>query len=109
MRRVLFRWGGVAIHSYPAMLWLGIVLGLVAQEVAANARGIDTDRTLLATLLLLIPALAGSRLLYLALHWRSFRRRPGDLWRRSDGGAALYGGLVLVLPLSAPLLAGFEL
>ncbi len=105
MRRVLFRWGRVAIYSYPAMLYLGLVLGLFAQHYATARNGLDTARTVIATLILLPPALVGARLLFVASHWRIYRRDPWRIWRHWEGGAAMYGGLLLAVPLSVPLLA----
>lgn len=104
MRRVLFTVRGRRIWSYPAMLYVGLVAGLVVGNVAANARGLDGTRVYVATLLLLVPALAGARLAYVAGHRDAFRHDPSSIWRRSVGGQAMYGGLVAV-PLSVPLLA----
>lgn len=109
MRPVLFRLGPFAIHSYPAMLYLGIVTGLFAQQIAAEESGLDARRVMAASLLLLIPALSGARLLHVVLHWRTFLRDPRRIWRVTEGGAALYGGLILMLPLSLPLLAALKL
>jgi phosphatidylglycerol:prolipoprotein diacylglycerol transferase len=105
MRRVLFRWGSVTVDSYPAMLYLGIVFGIYAQQHAARLIHLDPARTLTATLLLLPPALIGARLLFVISRWRAYRREPRRMWRLSDGGAAMYGGLLLAVPLSVPLLA----
>ena len=44
MRRTLLTVRGVAIPSYPAMLYLGAVLGIVAQNAAANAAGLPPAR-----------------------------------------------------------------
>ena len=104
MRPILFCWRGRKIHSYPAMLWLGMVAGVVAGNAAAHAAGLNAFRVYVATLLLILPALAGARLLHVALHWPLYRANPRRIWDRSDGGAAQYGGLVAV-PLSVPLLA----
>src|SRR5437016_2021284 len=104
MRPVLLRWRGIIIYSYPAMLFVGIVSGIIAGSYAAGADGIDPNRWLAAALTLVAPALIGSRLLFLALHWNSYRRRPGRIFKRSQGGAAMYGGLPLMLICSLPLL-----
>lgn len=109
MRPVLFRLGPFTIHSYPAMLYLGIVTGLLAQRIAAEENGLDARRVMAASLLLLVPALGGARLLHVALHWRTFLKNPRRIWRVTEGGAALYGGLILMLPLSLPLLAALKL
>jgi phosphatidylglycerol:prolipoprotein diacylglycerol transferase len=104
MRRILFSWHGITIHSYPAMLYLGLVLGIVGGNYAANQAGLDSARAFIAMILLIIPALVGARLLFVATHWASFRDQLGRIWRRSEGGGALQGGLALMIAVSAPLL-----
>jgi len=109
MRRVLARWGRVTIYSYQAMLYTGIVLGIAVQARAARAASLDESRTIIVTLLLLIPALLGSRLLYIAENWQQYRFEPHRIWRTEEGGAAMYGGLLLALPMSVPLAAAARL
>jgi hypothetical protein len=46
MRPVLFHLRGVPIHSYPAMLYLGMVAGVEAGDIAAHAAGMDSLRAL---------------------------------------------------------------
>ncbi len=103
MRPVLFHVRGVPIHSYLAMLYLGMVAGVEAGDIAAHAAGMDSFRVLLALLLLLGPALIGARLLYVACHWRIYRESPHRIWNMKEAGAAQYGGILLALPLSVPL------
>lgn len=109
MRRVLFSWHGFDVHSYPALLYLGLVCGVYAGYGAAAGMGIDADRTAAGLLILIVPALAGARLWFVAGHWELFRREPRRIWRRSDGGAALVGGLVLAVALSPAVLAALRL
>jgi prolipoprotein diacylglyceryltransferase len=100
----MFQLRGMTIHSYPAMQYLGLVSGVVAGNAAAYAAALDAYRVFVATCILLFPALAGARLLYVASHWRFYRRNPSRIWNRSEGGAAQYGGFLLAVPLSVPLL-----
>jgi phosphatidylglycerol---prolipoprotein diacylglyceryl transferase len=109
MRRILFQWRGFQVYSYPAMLYLGLVCGIIAGNYAANLARLNSARVFIATLLLLIPALAGARLLFVATHWEVYRRAPERIWRRSEGGAALYGGVPFMLLASVPLLAALEI
>ncbi len=108
MRPILFRWRGHAVPSYPAMLYLGVVFGLVAGNVAANAAGLAGGRVYLASLILLPVALIGARLASVLANWEAFRRSPRRILRRSQGGQAMYGGL-LAVPASLPLLAALHL
>ncbi len=105
MRRVLFTWRDIRIHSYPAMLYLGLVVGMTAGNYAANLAGLDSARVLVVMLLLIAPALIGARLLFVATEWHQYRSEPKRIWRRTEGGMSLLGGLPLIIAGSVPLLA----
>ncbi len=105
MRKVLFRCGGIRVYPYPFMLYVGIVSGVISGTYAAEYRGMNPVLTCVAMLVLVIPALVGSRFLYVLSHWGAYRARSGRIWNRADGGASLYGGLILALACSIPLLS----
>lgn len=109
MKRVLFQWNGFVVYSYPVMLYIGLVAGVIVGNYAAHASGVDALRVFVATFVLIIPALAGARLLHVASHWDWYRVNRGEIWNRKQGGAAQYGGLLLAVPLSVPLLAAMKL
>ena len=106
MRRILFHWRGIKIYSYPAMLYIGLVFGVLGGTYGAIRHGLDPARICAAMLVLVLPALVGARLLFVATNWEAYRREPRRIWRRSDGGASQYGGLALSFLLSLPLLGG---
>jgi phosphatidylglycerol:prolipoprotein diacylglycerol transferase len=109
MRPILFQWRGLKVWSYPAMLYLGLVAGVVAGNVAAHAAGIDALRVFLATLVLIVFGLIGARLSHVASHWPAYRQDLRQIWNRNQGGQDHYGGLAVILPLSVPLLAALRL
>ena len=109
MRRVLFGWRGFDVHSYSAMLYLGMLCGIVAGNIAAHACGLDALHVFIATLGLIAPALVGARLFYVTTHWPLYREAPQRIWRRGEGGASLYGGLILTVPIAWPLTHELEL
>jgi phosphatidylglycerol---prolipoprotein diacylglyceryl transferase len=109
MRPVLWHWCGLSIPSYPAMLYLGLVCGVAASNVAAHAAQLAAGRVFVATLVLLIPALLGARLLFVLTHWDLYRADPGRIWRRAQSGGALYGGVPCALFASVPLLWALQL
>lgn len=104
MRRILFSWNGFNVYSYPAMLYLGLVAGVFAGAHVAQLSGMSPDGFAAAIVVLLIPALLGSRLYFVLVHWDLYRHDINRIWRRSDGGMAMYGGLLMAVPLSIPLL-----
>ncbi len=104
MRRILCEWRGIKLYSYPVLLYFGTLLGICAATYGACLRGLNPGRVYLAMLLLFPVGLVGARLLFVVTHWRLYRREPHRLWRQSDGGSSLYGGLILFFLLSLPLL-----
>jgi phosphatidylglycerol---prolipoprotein diacylglyceryl transferase len=109
MRRILFEWRGLKLYSYPTMLYVGTLTGALAGVYAASRHGLNPARSYAAILLLFPLALIGSRLLFILAHWRFYWRMPRRLWRQSEGGASLYGGLILSFLVSLPLLKILEL
>jgi phosphatidylglycerol:prolipoprotein diacylglycerol transferase len=108
MRRILFSWHGRHVYSYPAMLYLGLVAGVFAGALLAQLSGMSADRFAVAVLILLIPALAGCRLYFVLTRWDLYRREPRRIGRRTEGGMVLYGGLILAVPASVPVLHAMD-
>jgi phosphatidylglycerol---prolipoprotein diacylglyceryl transferase len=109
MRRILFSWSGFNVYSYPAMLYLGMVAGVFAGAHAAHLSGMSPNRFAAASVLLIIPALVGARLLFVFTHWNVYRDDLSRIWRRSEGGMAMYGGLLVAIPLSILVLRAMHL
>jgi prolipoprotein diacylglyceryltransferase len=109
MRRILIRWRGITVWSYPAMLYLGLVAGIIAGNAAANASGLDSPAVFIATCILIVPALAGARLQHVATQWSVYRQDIPRIWDTRESGLAQYGGILLAVPLSIPLLRSLGL
>lgn len=103
MRPVLIEYGGVRLRSYPVLLYLGLLAGVMAGRNAGSAFGLDPDIVTLALLLLVPFALAGARLFFVLLNWRTFRTDTERIWKVREGGATLYGGLLLMSLASIPV------
>jgi len=109
MRPLLFQWHGFKVWSYPAMLYVGLVLGVFAGNILAHEAGLNAFRVYVATLILVVPSLGGARLLYVAAEWRRYRPNLARIWDRNDGGYIMYGGLPCALLASVPLLRILDL
>lgn len=105
---ILYARHGIVIRSYPVMMYLSVLAALFVAVAVAQTYGLNADRTGLAFLILVIPAFIGARLLYVAMHWDSFRKEPSRIVRRSDGGMKMYGSLLLTIPVSVPVLWAFD-
>jgi phosphatidylglycerol---prolipoprotein diacylglyceryl transferase len=62
--------------------------------------GIPRVAASIATLIMFVPALAGSRVWFVLDHWSTYRHDLRSIWRHADGGMTMYGGLVLALVVS---------
>ncbi len=91
-------------HSYVSMLYAGAISGILAGTRWAELHGLAANKVFFVMLLIFPAALGGARLLFVALHWSVFRRDKKRIWSTKEGGAALYGGLMLSFLLSLPLL-----
>jgi phosphatidylglycerol---prolipoprotein diacylglyceryl transferase len=104
VRPVLFYWRGFPVHSYPAMLYVGLIAAVVTSNVAAHAMGLNAFRVYVATIVLMVPAIVGARLLHVMAHWKFYWKNPRKIWDRAEGGYGMYGGLPLALLLAVPVL-----
>jgi prolipoprotein diacylglyceryltransferase len=104
MRRVLFHVRGVPVWSYPTLLYVGLLCGFYVMYAIAPSLGMNRVPASIATLIMFVPAIAGSRIWFVLDHWAVYRHDPRRIWRHSDGGMTLYGGLVLALVLSPVIL-----
>lgn len=103
-RPYVFRIGGWAVPSYTLTLYVGCLVGVEAGALLAGVSGLPPTRVAVATIILLVPALVGARLLFVAQHASVYRADPSRIWRRTEGGAALFGGLALAVLASVPVL-----
>jgi phosphatidylglycerol:prolipoprotein diacylglycerol transferase len=104
VRPVLFSVRGHRVWSYPALLYVGLVCGFYALYLLAPKLRLEPGAAALALLILFVPALVGARVWFVLDHWTVYRRQPQRVWRRSEGGMTLYGGLVLALLVSPAVL-----
>jgi prolipoprotein diacylglyceryltransferase len=91
------------------MLYVGLVCGFYVMYAVAPSLGMERTPAAVAALFMFLPAVAGARIWFVLDHWEIYRQDPRRIWRYSEGGMALYGGLLLALVLSVPVLAAFGL
>ena len=76
MHPVLFHIGSLLIPSYGAVSALGVLLGLVLAQRTARTAGVNTAQVWNLCVLALFAALAGQRLLLVAMNWSDLRHHP---------------------------------
>ncbi len=108
MHPVLFRIGALEIRSYGLMLALSFIIGIYFSTRRAKSRGIDPNHIMDLSVILIISAIVGSRLLYVLFHLDEFRGHWMDTFNpfQSDGqigiaGLTVLGGIILCFISSA--------
>jgi phosphatidylglycerol---prolipoprotein diacylglyceryl transferase len=91
------------------MMYLGLTCGVITSDISAHAARLDPLRVYIATIMLIVPALIGARLLFVASEWKYYRRNPHRIWDRTQGGFMMYGAVPIMLLCSVPLLRALHI
>lgn len=99
MHPVLFDFGPVQIRSYGFLLAVSFLLGIYLSTWRARRYGQNPQHYLDLSVYIILAAVIGSRLLYVAFHTSEYDSilEVFALWR---GGATFYGGLILAIVVS---------
>lgn len=91
---LVFQWGPFALRWYGLLIALAVLAGLLLSSRLARAR--DIDPALIADLLplLVLGAVIGARLYYVALEWRQYASNWVDVLSIWRGGIAIHGALI---------------
>lgn len=94
MHSILFHIGPFPIYSYGFMLMLAFLAATSVAVRLGRQRGISPEAIFDLTAMILVAAIAGARLLYVALNGSYFAQHPDHIWRLWEGGLSFHGGLV---------------
>lgn len=91
---LVFQLGPLSLRWYGLLIALAVLAGLALATRLGKARGIDP--TLIADLLplLVLGAVLGARLYYVALEWRQYADNWGEILAIWRGGIAIHGALI---------------
>ena len=95
---------GYPIPVFAVALDAGLLCGLAVTMKLCRRRGIAPHRTLDVAILVLLAALAGSRVWYVVAHWADYAGSPLAIFAVWEGGLALPGA-VLFGALATPFAA----
>jgi len=103
----LVRIGPLAIRSYGLMLALSFLLGILFARSRAKKAGVDFQRIMDLTVIVIVASVIGARGLYVVFHLKEFSSNPLDIINPFQGGGdvgiqglTMYGGVILSILLS---------
>jgi phosphatidylglycerol:prolipoprotein diacylglycerol transferase len=99
MHPILVHLGKLQLRSYGFMLALSFLIGIWLAGRRAKQAGIDAQKILDLSVIIIIAAVVGSRLLYVVFHLDQYSN-PLDMFALWQGGATFYGGFILAVAAS---------
>ncbi len=96
MHPVLIEIGRLHLYSYGFMLALSFWIGILLAARRARRRGVEPDRIYDVSIILILAAVVGSRVLYILTHRGDYHSLL-DVIALWQGGATFYGGFALAL------------
>jgi len=100
MHPILFEIWGFPVYTYGVLLAAAYLLGLQFALRRARARGLDPNRVMDLGIWIIISALAGAKLLLLAVEWDTYSRNPAEILSLVRSGGVFYGGLILAVAVA---------
>lgn len=94
MYPILIKFGSVVVYSYGFLIAVGFFFGILLAMRTARRQGENPDRIMDLSFYILVAAIVGSRLFYVATTWDSFAENPLDIFKIWQGGLVFYGGFL---------------
>lgn len=97
MYPVLFEFGRLKIYTYGFFVAAGAVAAILFARRRARQTGLDPNRITDLCFYLVIAAILGSRLFYVAVNLEYFSAAPLEIFKIWSGGLVFYGGFIAAL------------
>ncbi len=101
MYPILFRIGPLTIHTYGLMLAIAFLTGISLAVRQAKVEGEDPQKIFDLCFYLVLAAILGARLLFVAVNYRFYLDNPLQIIKLWKGGLVFYGGLIGALVTGA--------
>ncbi|MEK6673130.1 MAG: prolipoprotein diacylglyceryl transferase [Nitrospirota bacterium] len=97
---VLIKLGPLTLHTYGLLVAVGFLTGLFFAVRQAKRQGISSERILDLGFYILLAAIIGSRLLFVATTPEHYLSHPLEIFKIWEGGLVFYGGLIFAVPVA---------
>ncbi len=97
MHPLLFEIGPIHIRTYGVLLSLAFLIGVWLAAKRGRDRGVAPSFIYDLAIVIILSAIAGSRIYYVVVHYDSFAVDPLSALRIWEGGLSMYGGFIAAL------------
>lgn len=107
MHPILFEIGPLTVRTYGLLLAVSFIAGILLALRRSRARGLNQNKMINMSLLIMIAGIVGARIMYVIPHWNEFSANPLDIISpfQSSGsigltGLTMYGGFIAAVLVS---------
>lgn len=86
--------GPIAIRWYGLLIASAVIIGILLSQYLANRRQVNPEILGDLSVWLVLAALPGARLYYVAFAWENYAQRPEDIIAIWQGGIAIHGAII---------------
>jgi len=97
MYPILLHLGKLTLYTYGFFLAMGFLAGIFLAKYEAKRVGENPDKILDLAFYILIAAIVGSRLFYVATNPKLYLSAPLEIFKIWNGGLVFYGGFIAAL------------
>ena len=97
MHPILFKIGPITIYTYGVLIATAFFLALALAVRQARMEGEDLQKIMDLGFYILLSAVVGSRLLYIAVEFREYLSNPLRIFKVWEGGLVFYGGFIMAM------------
>ncbi len=97
MHPILFQYRGATLYTYGFFIALGFLLGITLARYEAKRVGENPEKIMDLSFYLLVSAIIGSRLFYVATRPDIFISNPLEIFKIWNGGLVFYGAFIFAV------------
>ena len=95
MHPILLDLGFFSIKTYGFLIATGFLIGIFVATREARRLRVDTQVIMDLAFYIIVGAIVGSRLFFVATRFSYYRQNPLDIFKVWEGGLVFYGGFIL--------------
>ena len=91
---IVFDFGPVTVRWYGLLIASAVIIGVLLSQYLAKRRGVDPEIIGDLSVWLILAAIPGARLYYVAFEWENYAQRPEAIIAIWQGGIAIHGAII---------------
>ncbi|MBR8829112.1 MAG: prolipoprotein diacylglyceryl transferase [Gomphosphaeria aponina SAG 52.96 = DSM 107014] len=91
---IIFELGPIALRWYGLLIASAVLIGIFLSQYLAQRRQVNPDLIADSAIWMIIFALVGARIYYVAFQWEEYAQRPGEIIAIWQGGIAIHGAII---------------